>query len=47
MLRRGSLTRLFAIAQSAGGGPIRFGPGAQDIFVRDPDRNVIELHRRG
>ena len=28
-------------------GPIRFGPGAQGIFVRDPDRNVIELHQRG
>ncbi len=29
------------------GGPIRFGPDAQAIFVRDPDRNVIELHQRG
>jgi lactoylglutathione lyase len=29
------------------GGPVRFGPGAQGIFVRDPDRNVIELHQRG
>lgn len=29
------------------GGPIRFGPKAQGIFVRDPDRNVIELHQRG
>lgn len=29
------------------GGPMRFGPGAQGIFVRDPDRNVIELHQRG
>ena len=29
------------------GGPIRFGPLAQGIFVRDPDRNVIELHQRG
>jgi lactoylglutathione lyase len=28
------------------GGPVRFGPGAQGIFVRDPDRNVIELHQR-
>src|SRR4030081_1876322 len=25
------------------GGPVRFGPGAQAILVRDPDRNVIEL----
>ena len=29
------------------GGPTRFGPAAQGIFVRDPDRNVIELHQRG
>jgi lactoylglutathione lyase len=29
------------------GGPVKFGPGAQGIFVRDPDRNVIELHQRG
>lgn len=29
------------------GGPVRFGPGAQGIFVRDPDKNVIELHQRG
>lgn len=27
------------------GGPIRFGPHAQGIFVRDPDRNVVELHQ--
>jgi len=29
------------------GGPIQFGPRARGIFVRDPDRNVIELHQRG
>lgn len=28
------------------GGPVVFFPGAQGIFVRDPDRNVIELHQR-
>ena len=28
------------------GGPIRLGTAAQGIFVRDPDRNVIELHQR-
>lgn len=29
------------------GGPIQFFPGAKGLFVRDPDRNVIELHQRG
>jgi lactoylglutathione lyase len=29
------------------GGPTRFESGAQAIFVRDPDRNVIELDQRG
>jgi lactoylglutathione lyase len=29
------------------GGPMRLGPTAQAIFVRDPDRNVIELHQPG
>jgi lactoylglutathione lyase len=28
------------------GGPVEFGPRARAIFVRDPDRNVIELHER-
>lgn len=28
------------------GGPVRFDSGAFAIFVRDPDRNVIELHQR-
>ena len=28
-------------------GPVRFGPGAQGMFVRDPDGNVVELHQRG
>ena len=32
---------------SLSGGPIRFETGSQAIFVRDPDRNVIELHQRG
>jgi lactoylglutathione lyase len=29
------------------GGPVQFGPRARGIFVRDPDRNVIELYQRG
>jgi lactoylglutathione lyase len=29
------------------GDVVRFGPGAQAIFVRDPDGTVIELHQRG
>lgn len=29
------------------GGPMRLGQFGQAIFVRDPDRNVIELHQRG
>lgn len=39
--------RLEASGVALSGGPIRFGPHAQGIFVRDPDRNVIELHQRG
>jgi len=39
--------RLEAEGIALSGGPIQFGPGAKGIFVRDPDRNVIELHQRG
>jgi lactoylglutathione lyase len=39
--------RLFAAGIALSGGPVRFGPTSQGIFVRDPDRNVIELHQRG
>jgi len=39
--------RLEAEGIALSGGPVRFGPRAQAIFVRDPDRNVIELHQRG
>ena len=38
--------RLEAAGVALSGGPIRFGPGAQGIFGRDPDRTVIELHQR-
>jgi lactoylglutathione lyase len=41
-----AMQRLEAADIPLSGGPIRFGPGAQGIFVRDPDRNVIELHQR-
>jgi lactoylglutathione lyase len=39
--------RLELAGISVSGGPVQFGPGARGIFVRDPDRNVIELHQRG
>lgn len=39
--------QLEAAGIALSGGPMRLGPGAQAIFVRDPDRNVIELHQRG
>jgi len=39
--------RLEAAGIPLSGGPVRFTPTAQGIFVRDPDRNVIELHQRG
>jgi lactoylglutathione lyase len=39
--------QLEAAGHPISGGPVRFGPHAQGIFVRDPDRNVIELHQRG
>jgi lactoylglutathione lyase len=39
-------TRLEASGIRLSGGPVRFGPTAQGIFVRDPDGNVIELHER-
>ena len=38
--------RLAAAGVPLSGGPIRFSPHAQAIFVRDPDRNVVELHQR-
>lgn len=39
--------QLEAAGIAISGGPIEFYPGAKGIFVRDPDRNVIELHQRG
>ena len=40
-------TRLEAAGIPLSGGPVRFSADTQAIFVRDPDRNVIELHQRG
>ena len=38
--------RLASAGIPLSGGPIQFETGARAIFVRDPDRNVIELHER-
>jgi lactoylglutathione lyase len=38
--------RLEAAGLGLSGAPVRFGPHLQGIFVRDPDRNVIELDQR-
>lgn len=38
--------RLEAAGIALSGGPVQFDTGAWAIFVRDPDRNVIELHQR-
>jgi lactoylglutathione lyase len=38
--------RLETAGIALSGGPVRFGPNAQGIFVRDPDGTVIELHQR-
>jgi hypothetical protein len=43
----GGLAPASQIGGECPGGPVRFGPWAQGLFVRDPDRNVIELHQRG
>ncbi len=41
----GALASLAAAGVSVTGGPIDFPGGARAIFVRDPDRNVIELNQ--
>jgi lactoylglutathione lyase len=38
--------QLAAAGIALSGGPVQFENGAHAIFVRDPDRNVIELHQR-
>jgi lactoylglutathione lyase len=37
--------RLAAAGFPLSGGPVEFPTGARAVFVRDPDRNVIELHQ--
>lgn len=37
--------RLVAAGHPPSEGPVSFGSGARGLFVRDPDRNVIELHQ--
>jgi lactoylglutathione lyase len=39
-------TRFEAAGIPLSGGPERLGPHVEAIFVRDPDRNVIELDQR-
>ena len=36
---------LEAAGLTLSGGPVRLGPIAEAIFVRDPDGNVVELHQ--
>ena len=38
--------RIEAAGITLSGGPVQFGPKMRGFFVRDPDRNVIELHER-
>ncbi len=37
--------RLEAAGHALSGGPVTFPTGARAIFVRDPDRNVVELNQ--
>jgi len=39
-----AIAELAALGIPLSGGPIQFAPGRRGVFVRDPDRNVIELH---
>jgi lactoylglutathione lyase len=39
-------SQLEAAGITLSGGPVTFPGGQRAIFVRDPDRNVIELHQR-
>lgn len=37
--------KLEAAGRTCSGGPVKFPNGAQAVFFRDPDGNVIELHQ--
>lgn len=41
-----AIAKLAAAGIPLSGGPIQFMPTARGAFIRDPDRNVIELHER-
>ncbi len=41
-----AIATLAAAGIALSGGPIQFMPTARGAFIRDPDRNVIELHER-
>lgn len=41
-----AIATLAAAGIALSGGPIQFLPTARGAFIRDPDRNVIELHER-
>lgn len=41
-----TLARLEALGIEPSGGPVTFPNGSRAVFVRDPDRSVIELHER-
>lgn len=41
-----TLARLAALGIETSDGPVTFPNGSRAVFVRDPDRSVIELHER-
>ncbi|HET9930138.1 MAG TPA: VOC family protein [Polyangiaceae bacterium] len=43
---RAAARSLEAAGIALSGGPVQFTEDSEGIFVRDPDRNVIELHQR-
>ncbi|MCP9850698.1 VOC family protein [Cyanobium sp. Morenito 9A2] len=41
-----AIKELRAVGLEPSAGPVDFGGQARGLFLRDPDRNVIELHQR-